>query len=132
LAKFNAKTGKQVHAIDSKVLNIFMEYHWPGNVRELERVLEYAYIFVKGPVIFVNNLPSLDWLAQDDILNDSLDGSQKDNLRLGGHNIDGSKSERERICEALARADGRKARAACELGMSRTSLWRHMKALGLG
>jgi transcriptional regulator of acetoin/glycerol metabolism len=36
------------------------------------------------------------------------------------------------ILEALAQSGGRRQEAAARLGMSRTSLWRRMKELGLG
>ena len=51
--------------MDPKVIRLFMNYPWPGNVRELERILEYAYVFVKGPVIFQRNLPELDLLMKE-------------------------------------------------------------------
>ena len=120
LSKLNAKTGKEVRSVDPKVLNLFMEYSWPGNVRELERVLEHAYVFVKGPVIFAKNLPPFDEFGQD--------GPEASEIVPAAGE---GPEEAERIRAALVRASGRRALAARELGLSRTSLWRRMKSLGL-
>jgi PAS domain S-box-containing protein len=119
LAKLNAKTGKEVRSVDPKVLSLFMDYAWPGNVRELERVLEHAYVFVKGPVIFAKNLPPLDEFTQEEEAPAPPPAAGE------------GPEEAARIRAALTRAGGRRALAASELGLSRTSLWRRMKALGL-
>jgi transcriptional regulator with GAF, ATPase, and Fis domain len=51
LVRLNRKYGKDVRGVDPKVMSLFQNYAWPGNIRELERVLEYAFVFVKGAVI---------------------------------------------------------------------------------
>ncbi len=65
LGRLNQKYQKEVRGLDPKVMAQFLKYPWPGNVRELERILEYAFVFVKGPVIFERNLPSLDLLMNE-------------------------------------------------------------------
>ncbi|WP_136360611.1 sigma 54-interacting transcriptional regulator [Desulfatibacillum aliphaticivorans] len=115
---FNKKHRKEVRALDPKVLNFFMEYHWPGNVRELERVMEYAYVFVKGPVIMMKHLPTIEEFA----------AKRKSGIP---QDIDEEASERRAILRALEKAGGKRQEAANLLGMSRTSLWRRMKSLGM-
>ena len=60
LARLNRKYQKKVRGVDPKVMNLFQHYAWPGNIRELERVLEYAFVFVKGAVITKDLLPELE------------------------------------------------------------------------
>ena len=60
LARLNRKYGKEVRGVDPKVMSLFQHYAWPGNIRELERVLEYAFVFVKGAVITKDLLPELE------------------------------------------------------------------------
>ena len=60
LARLNRKYQKNVRGVDPKVLSILQHYAWPGNIRELERVLEYAFVFVKGVVITKDLLPELE------------------------------------------------------------------------
>ena len=60
LARLNRKYQKGVRGVDPKVMSLFQQYAWPGNIRELERVLEYAFVFVKGAVITKDLLPELE------------------------------------------------------------------------
>ncbi|KIX12199.1 sigma-54-dependent Fis family transcriptional regulator [Dethiosulfatarculus sandiegensis] len=127
IKKFNRLYGKNVRGVDPKVLNIFQNYHWPGNVRELERVLEHAFVFVKGPLIFKRNLPALDELLA---ATSPPGGSPAPEPGISPY--DSLKShERAHILKALEKSGGRRAQAARDLGISRTSLWRRMKALNL-
>jgi len=121
IAKLNAQYRKEVRAVDPKVMRLFMRYPWPGNVRELERVMEHAFVFVKGPVIFMKNLPSLDEFMTEQ------GGSAPEESRRE----DEQDSRRRQVLEALRRSGGRRREAAELLGISRTSLWRRMKELGL-
>jgi len=120
--KFNLKYNKRVRSVDPKAVKRLSRYHWPGNVRELERCIEYAFVFVKGPVIFSHYFPELD----DDI--------QPTDDWVGLNRIPGGRKpemDRTTIRRALERCDGRRQEAADLLGISRTSMWRHMKKQGL-
>jgi PAS domain S-box-containing protein len=119
LSRLNKKHKKAVRGLDPKVMRQFINYSWPGNVRELERMLEYAYIFVKGPVIFPSNLPALDELMRERL----------PEIGLGGPPRRARVLEKDLLHEALERAGGRRLEAATILGISRTSLWRKMKML---
>ena len=122
IEKFNSKYNKRVRSVDPKAVKRLSRYHWPGNVRELERCLEYAFVFVKGPVIFNHYLPELD----DDTK--PADNWIRIQRTPGGRRpiID-----RGTIRRALERCNGRRQEAADLLGISRTSMWRHMKKQGL-
>jgi PAS domain S-box-containing protein len=117
MTRLNKKYKKDVRGLDPKVLRLFMTHPWPGNIRELERVLEHAYVFVKGPVIFLNNLPEMDEFYQE---------RKVENLSERGTEID-----RETLQKALNRTNGRREETAALLGLSRTSLWRKMKQFKL-
>jgi len=122
IERLNKTTGKEVRAVDPKVMKIFMEYRWPGNVRELERIMEHAFVFVKGPVIFTSNLPALEELM-------GRTAPLETAPRLGPDQDE--HSARQAVLQALEACGGRRGEAARLLGISRTSLWRRMKALGL-
>jgi transcriptional regulator with PAS, ATPase and Fis domain len=107
--------------VHPEVMQMFLRYDWPGNVRELERTLEHAYVFVKGPIIMPGNLPAAEeFIAQIDHC--AIPGTAS----APEHKID-----RDAIEWALLRADGNRLEAARMLGVSRTTLWRHMKQLDL-
>ena len=117
--RFNRACHKQVRRVDDAVMQGFMHHHWPGNVRELERTLEHAFVFVKDSVILPEHLPAPDEFSPIKRFGESIDRS-----RL-------KRYSRETIVNALAQADGARAAAARHLGISRTSLWRHMKSLNI-
>jgi transcriptional regulator with PAS, ATPase and Fis domain len=119
LAKLNKRYQKQVRGVDPKVMTLFQQHSWPGNIRELERVLEYAFVFVKGAVITQDLLPDLEAPHQKS----PTSKAAPDQYRSVG--------ERLSIQKALEKAQGRRDTAARLLGISRSSLWRKMNAHGL-
>jgi PAS domain S-box-containing protein len=115
LARLNLKYQKQVRGVDPKVMALFAQYSWPGNIRELERVLEYAFVFVKGAIITKELLPELE--------------SPRSRAAPPTAKLTRSRweSERQAIQKALDKAQGNREVAARFLGISRSSLWRKMK-----
>ena len=122
IKRFNRVYNKEVRSVDPKVMKLFAEYSWPGNVRELERVLEHAFVFVKGPVIFPANLPELG----------EPPSPAEQAMAVAAPAGEGDQEMRQAILDALRECGGKKSKAAELLGISRTSLWRRMKSLGLG
>jgi len=118
LARLNRKYGKEVRGVDPKVMTLFQNYAWPGNIRELERVLEYALVFVKGTVITKDLLPELESPRPRPAATAHLHRQRWD-------------SELLIIQKALHQARGNREAAARVLGISRSSLWRKMKAYDL-
>jgi PAS domain S-box-containing protein len=119
LSRLNRKYQKNVRGVDPKVLSILQHYAWPGNIRELERVLEYAFVFVKGAVITKDLLPELE---------SPRPHKPPPPPQLHQQRWD---SERLAIEKALHKARGNREAAARVLGISRSSLWRKMKAYDL-
>lgn len=117
MERFNRIYGREVRMLDPKVMKLFMTYDWPGNVRELERTLEYAFVFVKGPVIFLKHLPPLEG-----------QGDRPPRIEATAAAPD---AEEAAIRQALSACRGHRGQAAALLGLSRTSLWRKMKQFGL-
>ncbi len=117
ITKFNKKFDKKVKGIDPKVQKILNQFSWPGNIRELERVIEYAFVFVKGPVITISHLPEI--------------GTSMVVTSPERKSTNFREEEKASIENALKKTKGRKDEASQILGISRTSLWRKMKAHGL-
>ena len=118
VTKLNNKFNKKVKGIDPKVQKILTQFSWPGNIRELERILEYAFVFVKGPIITSSHLP--------EIANNTVTPSPE---RLNHTYL--WEEEKNAIENALKKSKGRRDDAAQILGISRTSLWRKMKSHGI-
>ncbi len=118
--KYVLISGKQIQEIDDEAMDILLGYGWPGNVRELENAIEYAFARSKDSVIHASKLPP--------------------SIRRGSdcsHLVESQKMQPYKndqytfIRETLERNHWNRSRAARELGMGRTTLWRKMKSLGL-
>lgn len=118
VSKFNKAYGKKVRGVDPKVLKKLNKYSWPGNIRELERTIEYAFVFVKGPIITTSHLPEF----RDSPESPDMQGPERSN------NIYLWEDEKIAIENTLKKTKGRRNEAARILGISRTSLWRKMKS----
>jgi len=116
LEQLNSKFNKKIRGVDPKVMKIFCRHPWPGNVRELQHVLEYCFVFSKGPFITERHLPRLEsaWAGRELETSDSS---------LSPLQI----LERETIVKALEKAYGSKHEAARLLQISRSKLWRKMR-----
>jgi transcriptional regulator with PAS, ATPase and Fis domain len=122
----NARGGRQVARVAPDARDALARYDWPGNVRELRNALEYAYVVGEGPVLAAAELPPelLDPAAAGELV--TMHGDAPTHAPRGPET-----PESLAIRAALASADGSRARAAAQLGMSRVTLWRHMKELGI-
>jgi formate hydrogenlyase transcriptional activator len=118
--KHEAKIGKKVTNISSKVMDALVAYNWPGNIRELENLIERALILTPG-----NTLEPGDWLP----LEKAAKGS---NGKISPQKI--QDVEKQHIIEVLKKANwkvsGEKG-AAKILGLNPTTLEARMKKLGI-
>ena len=117
IQKFNRHTQKFIQDISPEALNILMEYPYPGNVRQLENIIEHAFVKCPGERIEKEHLPTELIAPKDDIVTLVL----MDENPLAA-------LERELIQRVLEQCDGKPKLAAKRLGISRTTLWRRLKA----
>jgi transcriptional regulator with GAF, ATPase, and Fis domain len=114
-------------------LRAILAYPWPGNVRELENALEYAVTVAKGHTLVPEDLPPevLTGVAEPPLRR--ADGEHRlQPARDVRHRPEGPpKGEGLRIRAALEEHHWNRAAAAAALGMSRTTLWRKMRELGV-
>jgi DNA-binding NtrC family response regulator len=57
LKKMNRENQKEIHDIDSLVMDALKHYLWPGNIRELENLIERAYILENSHVLMPESFP---------------------------------------------------------------------------
>lgn len=111
----NARGPRRIEEVSPEALALLQAHDWPGNVRELENVIRYAFVIGEGPRLLPTDLPP--------------EFFEPDEVRKRGQ--DGSGAEAERIRAALAESGGNREAAARLLGISRATLWRRMRTLGL-
>jgi len=133
---FNRRTGKHVRRVHPEALRLLLDYCWPGNVRELEHAVEYAFVLCQGEEIGTFELPqellraefrrqfcqqsqtgslNPDWPEADSVIQPATNGADQRQVLLG----------------VLNRTGWNRNEAARLLGVSRVTLWKRMKKLGL-
>jgi PAS domain S-box-containing protein len=124
IVDFNRKYHQNIRALSDEVMERFNSYHWPGNVREFENEIGRACSFSSSPVLglddFSRRIKTLPKKGGGARLQNRM--SRKEVLEL---------AEKDLVVEALARANGNKARAAKILGLSRTMLYKKIKRLNI-
>ncbi len=122
LAEGRTHARRVIERVTDDAMATLERHPFPGNVRELRNVLAYAVAVGEGPVLRVDDLPpELTDLALDAPPVVARETVHEETLTR----------EARRIVTALERTTGNKTRAAAMLGISRVTLWRQMRELGL-
>ncbi len=115
IQKFNQQFNKEILAVSTDVINLFMDYPWPGNIRELEHAIEHAFVLCKQSIISVKELPpEFKELAAGDSAPEQT-----------------AEDECLAIRRALETCYWNKAEAARLLGVSRQTIYRKIHAYQL-
>ena len=114
---YTKKYKKPLRGFTKEALKRLSEGEWPGNVRELQHVIERAVIMTET-----------EWINPDDlqmrILNKPSEAFELENYDL-------DKVEKTIIVKVMKMHQGNISKAASELGLTRTSLYRRMEKYGL-
>jgi PAS domain S-box-containing protein len=117
LYRFSLIYEKQILDIEDNALELLFGYHWPGNVRELENALEYAFVRTnENDLIVTQKLPPN--IRQN---NPCFQANTAANYVME------NSPERKQILDVLEKNNWNKSKAAEELKMGRTTLWRKLK-----
>jgi len=111
----NRRGPRRIEEISPEALALLLAHDWPGNVRELQNVIRYAFVVGDGPILLPTDLPP-EFLEPNEV-------------REGAPGR--SSAEARRILQVLAEVGGSREEAARRLGISRATLWRRMRSLGL-
>ncbi len=114
--------------ISNRALAMLIEYDWPGNVRELEHAIEYAMISTTTRRIERAFLPApirqRVRVAENDPKTAALQASPP-------HTAGDDRTGAGQLRRTLEAQHWNATRTAEALGISRTTLWRRMRRLGL-
>lgn len=117
VAAMNPVRRRKITSVSAAALDVLARYAFPGNVRELQNVLAYAFVVGDGERLEVSHLPP-------EVVGADLAGAGSAPLGDREHGLD-------EVRDALARTRGNRAEAARLLGISRVTLWRRLRELGL-
>jgi transcriptional regulator with PAS, ATPase and Fis domain len=120
LSVYGEKTGKYI-TLSGSACKVMEQYPWRGNVRQLKNFCERLVI-----------------IARQNEISESFVAGQLQSA-FGDYEVPESQDlrkatglfEKQRIQELLARHSGSRIKAAEELGVSKSTLWRKMKSLGI-
>ena len=118
------------HADDVKirpeVMDIFIQHPWPGNIRQLHNVLRTALALADGTPISELHLTQ-DFI--DEIESAGQTETRPEALPLNNQNLDDVTTNA--IVKAMEQHSGNVSAVARQLNISRNTLYRKLKALGL-
>jgi two-component system response regulator AtoC len=117
--QFNDRAPRTIEGIDSTAMDALVSYEWPGNIRELRNVVEYAFAVGVGDILTIDELTP------------ELRGEEPDTDSYSSQLSTLEAMERRQVLEALEMANGKRSEAADILDISRSTLWRRMKELGI-
>ncbi|MEQ9300619.1 MAG: sigma-54 dependent transcriptional regulator [Cyclobacteriaceae bacterium] len=117
LRQFADKYNKPIRSLSNALIKRMQKYTWPGNIRELQHAMERAVIMSRNQVLDI-----------DDFFNDSQ-RDKESHLNMEAFNIE--EMERILIRKAIQKYNGNITKAASELGLTRSSLYRRMEKYGI-
>lgn len=131
LKEFAEESGRPLKPLTDAALQQLVVYDWPGNVRELRTAIEHGVVMSNDEVIDLRHLPR--FLGHDQAMADpGLTSSPLTKKPLdAGAEFNLHELETRTIRSALAAAKGNRTHAAELLGVSRRTLQRKLKILGL-
>lgn len=135
LKEFAEENGKGPMEMTTEAMQMLLAYDWPGNVRELRTVVEHGVVMSNTGKIGVRHLP--EFLREDRLGGLRSGGAGRPRPAEVGsrhdepEDLDLSRMEERMIRRALARTGDNRTEAAKLLGISRRTMQRKLKEMGL-
>ncbi len=119
LQRLSLRHGRPAPRVSDEVLGLLLRYDFPGNVRELENIIEHAFVLCREREIRRGCLPPEFLRAVEHVEGTPwpIGSIQENEARL--------------IRDALARHNGHRRKAAADLHINPSTLWRKMKRYGI-
>lgn len=115
ISQFNQQGFREITGIAQDAYDALNSYLWPGNIRELRNAIEGAFAMGVGETLLLQDLPP------------ELKGEPESFSTRSINTL----NEKQQIELTLSQTLGRKNKAAELLGISRSTLWRKMREMGL-
>lgn len=112
------KTGKKIIGLTPLAMEKLVQYSWPGNVRELRNTIEYAFVLCASGGIDTQHLPPKL------LMNTPV-------CEMPSEEIPSANHEKEDLIDILRRTNGNQSETARIMGVSRVTIWKRIKRLGI-
>lgn len=119
--RFSAENQKPPKEFTAAAVERMQNYTWPGNVRELKNLIERVVIMSAKQRIEAAHLPEVD----------SVNGAPASSFRFPSFKDATDAYQREFIQHKLAEFGGNVSKAAEDMGVDRSHLYRRMRSLGI-
>jgi two-component system nitrogen regulation response regulator NtrX len=119
--RFSSDNGKKPKQFTEAAIKRLQDHTWPGNVRELRNTIERVIIMKSKQKIDVADLPELGF----------VDEKPASSFRFPTFKAATDAYQREFILHKLAEFDGNVSKAAEDMGVDRSHLYRRMRNLGI-
>ncbi|MEQ1764047.1 MAG: sigma-54 dependent transcriptional regulator [Pyrinomonadaceae bacterium] len=119
--RFSTDNGKRAKTFQPDAIERLQNHTWPGNVRELKNTIERVIIMNGKQKIAAADLPELGF----------TDEKPASSFRFPSFKAATDAYQREFILHKLAEHDGNVTKAADEMGVDRSHLYRRMRNLGI-
>ena len=120
VSRFQETHPAKINNISPEAMKFLLNYDYPGNIRELQNVIEHAFACCDGNTILPEDLPLTIYHPNASVIDVAL--REPHPFRS---------LERELIKRALDQSGWNIIPTAKRLGMSRSTLWRRMRELGI-
>ncbi|MEN9355188.1 MAG: hypothetical protein RL318_2513 [Fibrobacterota bacterium] len=126
--KWNQAHSRRVSGFHSDAEAAMMSYPWPGNIRELENAIEHAVVLCESDRIRLSDLPeALQGAKVGNFLAlPPARGMEEDETMITLAEL-----ERRHILRVLSATGHNQSEAATRLGISRSTLWRKLREMGM-
>lgn len=120
-------------AIEMDAFECLLSYGWPGNIRELRNVIRTALAICDGGVVRLSDLPS-EVREHRNVLAAPMQSLEMNSVSISPAQVSATTfddAQREILLRAIRDHGGNMSHAAKALGVSRNTLYRRCKRLGL-
>jgi len=129
LLSVNRRFKRKLYGMTPEALAALQLYHWPGNVRELRNVIERAFILETGDRITPSSLTLKPGISRPDTAATGAPRMASPKILRLDEYVE--RQERDYIRLILDRVDSNVTQAARLLGLTRTTLHRKLRTLGM-
>ena len=130
LKTFAEENGRPLREMTSEAMQAIVHYRWPGNVRELRTAIEHGVVMASGPKITLRDLPlSVRQPSSNHGIPRTVSALPRVWGASRGDRFNLHASEDRLIAKALEECSGNVTAAAKQLGISRRTLHRRLKAM---